>query len=430
LRTFAVLILSFIPLAAAHGAALDVDSAVAAARQSNPRWLQARAVAEEAAWQPLEALSGNLIKLSVSGTHLFNVKYQLVDLTLGGQAIEFPEIYPQTQLALTASWTLFDGFKTPRETSAAYLTSRAANLELERAAFQLERAVRLRFHQALAAQALAEVAEQNVRTLEDHLKRAQALLRSGEATRFDVLRIQVQLEEAIPEKQAADDAIVIARRALTESMGGEGEGRELAGKLPDPREGRVPPELVVDLSARPDLRAVALRSDAADELRGAAGAWWWPRFSLFAQLEGYNNFDASLTSNYRNDYAFGLSLSWSLFDAQAIARAGMAAARRDSAEQARRQEELRAPVDFETWKRRYGQDVALFKARSRAIESAEEALRLARSGFSAGTRTGTDVLDAEADLTRARAGLIRAQVDAEEAITNLELALGRSIGND
>ena len=51
-------------------------------------------------------------------------------------------------------------------------------------------------------------------------------------------------------------------------------------------------------------------------------------------------------------------------------------------------------------------------------------VRLATIAVKAGTKTHAETLDAELELFRARAGLIRAQIDASEALANLELALG------
>ena len=78
-----------------------------------------------------------------------------------------------------------------------------------------ENTIRLKFVQALGAQVLASVAETNVKTLSDHLKRAQELYRLGEFTKVDVLKIQVQLEQAIPEKLAAADNVYLTRKALS-----------------------------------------------------------------------------------------------------------------------------------------------------------------------------------------------------------------------
>jgi outer membrane protein TolC len=54
-------------------------------------------------------------------------------------------------------------------------------------------------------------------------------------------------------------------------------------------------------------------------------------------------------------------------------------------------------------------------------------VRLARLSYDAGSRTNTDVLDAELDLFRTRAGVVQSQLSAAEALINLELAFGSSL---
>jgi outer membrane protein TolC len=52
---------------------------------------------------------------------------------------------------------------------------------------------------------------------------------------------------------------------------------------------------------------------------------------------------------------------------------------------------------------------------------------LAQEGRRAGVRTSTELLDAESDLFRSRAGLITAQMGAIEALVNLELVSGQKL---
>jgi outer membrane protein TolC len=59
------------------------------------------------------------------------------------------------------------------------------------------------------------------------------------------------------------------------------------------------------------------------------------------------------------------------------------------------------------------------------VDKAQESVRLATLGQKAGTRTTTEVLDAELDSFRSSAGVVSAQMDAAEALINLELALGK-----
>ena len=85
------------------------------------------------------------------------------------------------------------------------------------------------------------------------------------------------------------------------------------------------------------------------------------------------------------------------------------------------------PKDIDTWKRKFTYNVALYRARLRALSEFQESVRLAEIGVKAGSRTHAEMLDAELDLFRARGGLVKAQAEVLEALSHLELALGHKI---
>ncbi len=372
------------------------------------------------------SLRGNIPTLAISANHAFDLKYQVIDINLQGNNVSFPAIYPYTQATLGAYWTVFDGFKTINSYSAAKLTSEAAHLEFSRTALTVEDEVRLKFYEALAADQLAEVPEQNVKTLEDHLNSVKTLLGHGNATRFELLRVQVQLEEAVPEKLSAVDNGITARRALASAMGMETDERPLKGSLPEYKSTDVVQKLVWGENDRADLTALRRRAEAADKVYEASLSTFLPKVSFAAERQYYNNDSPALGDPYKDAYSIGVQLQWNLFDGGAsIARQQEMIYQRTQAEAATTEARLKAPNEFDAWKRKFLYSTVLFSAKKRAIEAAEESVRLAKVGVQAGTRTHTDLLDAELDLFRARAGAVRAQLESAEAYINLELALGR-----
>jgi outer membrane protein TolC len=296
----------------------------------------------------------------------------------------------------------------------------------------LDENVRLKAYQTLAAQELAAVAEANIKTLQDHLALVRADEAAGVSTRVDVLRIEAQLEEADAEKIMAEDNVVLARRALNQVIGIEEDNRPISGILPEPDAKKVPADLKLDVSNRADFQAITRKESARDRLNSAAAAFWFPKITVFGQEEYYQYTNAFstfvLNAPFRNAYNFGIKLSWNIFDGGAsIARKAQADNAALQSEQDTRRFKIDAPDEFETWKRRYGYNTVLFKARQRAVEKSKESVRLARIAVRAGSKTNTDLLDAELELFRARAGVIQAQIDAAQALASLELAIGRKL---
>lgn len=408
---------------------LGLRQAIAEAMEKNPQLRQTEAAVMEASWKPLEALSGNLPQIQFTASHLFDVKFQTLDFSVAGQSSVFPLVQPETQANFDISWRVFDGFKGINNYRAAKLYSEASQYNLASTKFVLEEEVRYKFFNALGTQALQAVAEQNVVTLKDHLTKTQEILRRGSATKFDLLRVEVQLEEAQSEKLAADDAAAVARKALSVAMGMEqDDARTLTGELPAPDEKLIEDPFTNEFSARSDIAAAQRRADAASLQHSASIGSWIPSVTFAAEKTFYNNVTTDIYSQYRDAYFFAVNVTWNVFDGGAsLSRFKQTAYQAEQAQAALDAIRLSAPEDLETWKRRFYYNVELYRAKRRAVETAQESVRLANLGYGAGTRTSTDVLDAELDLFRAKAGVVRAQLNGIEAAGRLEVALGKKI---
>ncbi len=421
---------------AADAPALSLDRAIQEAMMNSPTIQAAEAAVSESRWRHFEALgSGFLPKISGNLTHFFAEEYQDTTIVFGGAALTFPGIYPTTQFGLSATIPIFDGFANIHHLQAAAREQTAAEEEYERAKFELVQNVRLAFYQALAASQLDEVAEQNVKTLDDHLRQVEIQRRGGAATNYDTLRVSVQLSEARADAIDAKDNVVLTRKKLTELLGLEDDNRTVTGELPAPDATNVRGlELSGVPTDRTDIHALDMRSEAADYNRSANGAWIIPSVSLGGQLLYYNELtdtsSGSIVDNqqYEKAYSFGLFLTWNLFDGGvSYARERESTYQQKQVDSRTRAAKLQIPYDFAYWKRRFLSNTDHYEARKQDVERSEESVRLAKEEERAGTRTSTETLDAELDLFRAKAGVVNALVSAAEAEIRLELALGRRI---
>jgi outer membrane protein TolC len=410
---------------------ITLDQALSEARERSPIVQNAKATSEEYHWKRTEQLSGFLPNISAVGSHFLNDRLPNV-FQAGGFSL--PTSVPFTFFGFNLVIPVFNGLQNVDLYSAASIESKAADLDYDWRGFQVDHQVKLSYYRVLAAKALAVVADQDVKNLEDHLRQVQDQLRAGTATKLDVLRVQVQLSNARSDKTNADDEISIRQRELAQSMGlGQGvpgSFKDAEGVLPNPSDEMIKKIEAAQLNTRPDIEADDLRTDAAEKQEQAAGHYWIPAFDILGNYSFVNGSspDVFTTSNYSSTYFVAVSLRWNLFDGmksysrskQSVARSNEA---RTSAESAR----LQLPTDFEVYRRRYRYNTEKFKARSEDVVSSQEAVRLARAGFGAGTETNTDVLDAELDLFRARANVINSQLDALDAQINFELAIGRNL---
>ncbi len=411
--------------------ALTLDEAVKYATESSHEIKELRFDYESADWKVKKALSGFLPKLDLEGRHLFKEKFQELDFTMGGVSFTMPVRQPYSILGLNASLNLFDGFRTTNEFSAAKLEKQAAENRLKRAIEQKQAEIRTLFYKALGSQVLVEVANQNIQTLESHMNDVNARIRSGVSTRFDFLRVEVQLEDAKTEKVAAENNVAIARSKLIESIGIADDEKPLVGDLPDEFIRLDLAKVTFQIEDRADRAALIASRDQTEKLVAAAKSHWLPTFSLFGNYEWYNNLNSSITeedAKFKNAYAVGFKLSWNLFDGGgSYARQQQSLVTKKIAEERLAKLDESLAVSLDEIKRRLIYDITNYKTKLSSIKKAEEAVRLAKGGLRAGARTNTEILDAVLDLNRTKAAMVRSKIDAIEALGLLELAVGHAL---
>ncbi|HVM33061.1 MAG TPA: TolC family protein [bacterium] len=421
----------------AAGASLTLEAAQKEALVNSPVYRRSQDAEQEAGWGQLEAISdGFLPHLRVKGQYFLpDPEYSNLHVAFPGssQPITFPGIYPEKTLSLDADLDLFDGFKNVHKLDAANNSHQAAKILSDWAWLQLQEEIRLKFNQVLAAKLLSDMADQNVKTLEDHLRIVQDQLDNGQATKYDVLRVDVQLSEAKSDQISAHDSEALARSALTQAMGLKSDDRSLSGELPVlDADALLKNVSSIQLKESPQLRAKELLARAAEDQSAAAHAFWFPRLSVIGEYQWYNSPDyiGGLVDNdnFRNAYFLGASASWDLLDGGlSVAKANEAGERAQQAGDDYQSAQLQIPYEFDLWKRRLVSSVSLYKAKLTDVDKAKESARLATVGFKAGTRTTTDVLDAELEEYRASAGVVQAQINALEALVNLELTIGKKL---
>ncbi len=394
----------------------------------SPKVEKAASVLEELSWKRVETLSGFLPKLTANASRLLDARLVYVDIALGPTTQSIPQVIPKTVYGLGADWTVFDGLANFERLKGAQAFERAAKKDLDWARFQGSRDVVLFFYRALAAQTLKDVAASNLKTLEDHLNDVRLFKKAGAGTKFDVLRVEVQTSESQSELLNSTDNVSVSLLRLGEMLGVDMKNVVLRGQLPV-----LTPDLVQNLKyeehERADLQALRERVEGADHTANAANRFWVPRVSLNGQYQQYNNRTDDLTGEgFRNAYSAAVNLNWNLYDGGiSYARDRQAVEQRVQAEKSLILAQLKSGNDFEYWRRRYLYYASIFKARASDVEKSTESVRLAREGRKVGVRTNTDLLDAEAELFRARAGLVNSQIGAIEALVNLEAATGQSL---
>ncbi|MBC7752900.1 MAG: TolC family protein [Moraxellaceae bacterium] len=426
-----VWLLTFWVCGQAQAGSVSLQKLISEAMTQSLQLQKTEAAYDEASWKKTETLQGFLPTLTGQVNYLTNKKYMLVDVNLGGSPASIAQVIPTTLYSLNANLSLFDGFASTNRLRSASHNQKSAEYEIEWARFSVERNIILQFYKAVAAKALKDVADQNLKSLNDHFKDAQALKKAGMSTNYDVLRVQVQASEAESEILNAQNNLDAALMKLAEILGQETESRELIGKLPEIGIDIVQKASGLKSDDRADLKALRERRSAADFLDDSTGTYWVPKIAAFGQYQYYNNINDSFSDKdkFREAYLVGLNLTWNLFDLGALAKSKQSSAQYIQVQKSIQITELKAKQELDFWKKRLNYFIAVYQARRADINRSTEAVRLAKEGRRAGVRTNTEQLDAEVDLARVRAHQVNAQIGALEALINLELATGQALYN-
>jgi outer membrane protein TolC len=412
--------------------AITLHEAVSEALGTSPVIERAKSVTEEAKWKKVEGYAGFLPSLSANASYLLDKKYALTNINFGGAETIVPQIIPNSQLTLTATYPIFEGFASTNRLHAANEGLSAANNEFEWNKFKIEMDITLAYYRTLANKILKSVAEQNLKVLNDHLKDVKLFKSSGMATNYDVLRVEVQVSNAETDLLNAQDNIVISEQNLLELLGKNSGTIEVNGELPVLDDKLLNSLAENNVQTRLDIQALKNRIEALSYTDKAQNSYFIPRLSLFGQYQYYNNLNTSLTDTdmYRSAYQVGLQFTWNIFDAgTSFSRSRQTTEQFVQAEKSYRITELRAQKDLEIWKRKFNYSINLYKARNNDIAKSKESVRLAREGRRVGARTNTELLDAESDLYKSQAGAVNAQLGAIEALVNLQTSIGQKIYN-
>jgi outer membrane protein TolC len=331
---------------------------------------------------------------------------------------------PQFERTLISSqWTLeyllWDGGGREARVAGAEANLKAADLSREALdAIVIER-VTAQYLQVRAARELEAAHLERISALEAELDRVARAIQEGTAAEVERLRAQATLSEALADLESARAETFRATRELARSMGvadTEIARRDLRDiPLPDDPEAGVSPVM------NPDLLAAEQRVEAARLAADATGSTWWPELIGSAQLNQYG----STNGFFSTEWNVGLSFRYPIWSG-GFRKKSNERARADlrQSEEQLRETELQVESLVDQAESRWDEATARLDALRDAVRLMEEVARVERLALEEGVGLQRDLLDAEADLLRARASLIQAEGTAVLARVSLARARG------
>jgi outer membrane protein len=412
---------------------LTLDEAVAMALRQNPFYLATQEKENEARSGVREAVSRFMPSLNAQGLNTLDEKLFVLEFPslIPGQppqriSIDFTKNY---QTALSFSLPLFAGGRlVAGYKQAGYnldASRESVRLSEQETVFNVKRA----FYGYLLAKEFSAVADEALALAEKFRDNVKNLYEVGMASKFDLLRSDVQVANLKPQAIRARNSVEVAALGLKTVLGiGLDTPIEIKGELAAP-----PPETVSEaiveeaLAGRPELRQLGYQRRMAGEMLKIARGSVLPTVGIGG---AYNLWSDSLSfkkGSWQNYYAINLSVSLPLFNGfESRARVGQS----------------RAMIREIDWTRKGLSDAIAFEVRQavlnnnqaretllsqeKNVEQAREAVRIAELNYAEGLATNLDVSTAQVALSQARTNYSQALYDCVISQAQLDKAVGRS----
>jgi outer membrane protein TolC len=328
---------------------------------------------------------------------------------------------------VVATLSLFRGFQDVNSVEAAKKRTEIAELERAILRNELALAVTDTYFVHLAARQQVDVATASVKAVESELGEARKRFDAGALLKSDVLSLEVRLAAAKDGEVRARNGIEHARTSLRVLLAlAPEESVELSTELPppDPSLPRNHADAMARAAAaRPEPRAARRLTELRrNELASEEGAW-------LPSVDAFGSFgqDAPnmVFSAHQDNWSFGFSADLPLFSGFRT-RARVAAGERRVEEARAMEDKIRLLVEQEVRTAILHREEAVERVSvtEKSVAAAEEAHRLVREQYQAGTATVTRYLEAEAALADARSRSIASRTDVRRSEAELKKAIG------
>lgn len=416
---------------------LTLDDCLKLALEQNPFYLSTLEKENEARAQLHRAASGFLPSINAQGTDILDKKVFTVEIppmVPGGQPQRVKFDFTRTyQMSLTFSFPLFTGGRLTSGYRQASYNYQATQESIKQARQETILNVKQAFYGYLLARKFLEVAEESVSLAEKHLKNVRNLVEVGMATKFDLLRAEVQLANLQPQLIRARNGLQMSELALKNLLGLDlDQPIEIKGELAY-QEVQINPEEARQkaLLNRPEIHQLAYQRQMAGEMIKLARASDLPTVAIGGQLNYWSNYLNFRKNNWENYYTISLALNIPIFNGfagQAQAAQARALARELDYSIKGLTEAIKLEVDQAILNYQQAREALLSQQKN--VEQAAEAVRLAELNFSEGLATTLDVTTAQVALSQARTNYAQALYECLIALANLEKATGESISGD
>ena len=419
------------PAAAQEKMVLTLDDSLRLALRQNPFYQAAKAREDQASASLKEAVAGFFPTLNASGTDVLDKKVF---------SIEFPSMIPgqpptKVKIDFSRAYTFALNFSLPLYAGgrlvAGYKTANY-NLEATREAIRQSREetvlnVKKAFYGYLLAQNFVSVAEEGLSLAEKHYANVKNLYEVGMASKFDLLRSEVQTANLRPQLIRARNALATAEIGLKMLLGLDlSQPVEFRGDLAFREvESKVDENIAEALTHRPEINQIEYQRRMAAEMvklnRGAS----LPTIAIGGAYNYWSNVLNFKRNNWESYYQINLILNIPIFNGfanSAKVAQSKAALRQLEFSQKGLIDSVKFEVQEAVLALRQARESLLSQEKN--VEQAREAVRIAELNYSEGLATNLDVSSAQMALSQAKTNHVQALYDYAVALAQIEKSVG------
>jgi outer membrane protein TolC len=407
--------------------AVKLSEALELAGRTNQELVQARLAVERARAVLREAEAARLPTVNTVVEYSFNdsANVRLANIASPPNTPPSSTISQPLTGTVGITYNLFTAGAVEANVRVAENNLRIAEAELNRITQIVRLRVTTAYYNLQSADEIVRIRQKSVENAERSLKDAQAQERAGTGTKFDVLQAEVSLANARQELLTAKANQAIARREIARQL-------QYPARVDFTAADPIKPEpdwqlsleesIILALRNRSELDIRKLEREVARDRVIASLANRGPQVSLFANYDITDNL--STPGGFAMGYRFGARFQFTLFDGGAAsARAEQSTIDKAIAESRFAQEANQIRFDVEQAFFNLQARREQIATASKALEQANEALRLARLRLSAGVGTQLEVIRAEEDVTRADVNRLQAIIGFNQSLAELQRAI-------
>jgi outer membrane protein TolC len=341
-----------------------------------------------------------------------------------------PTILNNYGLKATLQQPLFTGGRISGAIDAAGYASEATKEDLKKDRADVLYNIKASYWNLFRAIEFKKFVDENVDQIKSHAVDAENLFKQGLLTTNDVMKVRVQLSDALVRQIDAKNDVQLAMYVLNNTIGLPLQTEiELAStiRIVD-REWASADELIkMAFEKRPEMLGMNARVKAGEAGLTSARGGWWPQIYLVGDYhyDRPNQRYFPVTDEFQDSWDVAISVSFDLWNWNQTGHQTTQA----QAQLAQAQEGLSMAKDGITLEVTQSY-LAIQKSKERKIVSeqgvaqAEENYRIMDGKYKQGLTANSELLDAEVALLQAKLNLTQSLVDYELAIAQLSKAIG------